>query len=251
MGNLFLGFPVSRAKIADQIATTAAPSAHHTQHENGGSDEIDVTGLVGAGGGGGGVGALISYQSNIDSLDGFYTTSTGSGGVTITSAGATVSSGATADSLGRLKKTTQSLGLHANYGLNRSFFADVWFYSATSATGLLRIATASTASKKHIGFKVLNGILYGTVGNGSAETTVLLQTIDTIAFAAERSLLVIFTAGSKCEFFVDGVLLGTITTGLPSGLSTDYELFWALASNPAVAEIKRIGITSYGITIQR
>jgi hypothetical protein len=31
-----------------------APAAHAASHENGGSDEIDVTGLVGAGGGGGG-----------------------------------------------------------------------------------------------------------------------------------------------------------------------------------------------------
>jgi len=51
MSNFFLGFPVSRAKIAEMIEGYAPPISHHGRHEDGGDDEIDCTGLTGAGGG--------------------------------------------------------------------------------------------------------------------------------------------------------------------------------------------------------
>lgn len=51
-----------------------APAAHATSHEDGGSDEIDVTGLVGAGGGAGAAGLvpvvlMFGSQSKIDAND--------------------------------------------------------------------------------------------------------------------------------------------------------------------------------------
>jgi len=45
MGNLFLGFPVARSKIADMIRGSASPIEHHARHESGGDDEIDISGL--------------------------------------------------------------------------------------------------------------------------------------------------------------------------------------------------------------
>ena len=43
MANLFIGFPVPRAKIADMIEGAAPPLDHATQHEYGGDDAIDPT----------------------------------------------------------------------------------------------------------------------------------------------------------------------------------------------------------------
>ena len=40
MGNLFIGFPVPRAKIAEMIEGSAPPIIHHDRHEASGDDEI-------------------------------------------------------------------------------------------------------------------------------------------------------------------------------------------------------------------
>ncbi|GAH23253.1 unnamed protein product, partial [marine sediment metagenome] len=40
MGNLFIGFPVPRAKIAEMIEGSAPPIIHHDRHEAAGDDEI-------------------------------------------------------------------------------------------------------------------------------------------------------------------------------------------------------------------
>lgn len=47
MPNLFSGFPVSRAKVAEIITGEAAPKNHVTDHESGGDDELSVTSLSG------------------------------------------------------------------------------------------------------------------------------------------------------------------------------------------------------------
>jgi len=81
-------------------------------------------------------------------------------------------------------------------------------------TGMAPVnAAANTAA--HIGFKLIDANLYGTVGNGTAESTLLLETI---AAAVRRRLeCVLDPAIPECRFYLDGVDKGAITTNLPSG----------------------------------
>ncbi|GAH85805.1 unnamed protein product, partial [marine sediment metagenome] len=46
MANLFIGFPVPRARIADMIEGSAPPTLHAPQHESGGTDEVEFLKLT-------------------------------------------------------------------------------------------------------------------------------------------------------------------------------------------------------------
>lgn len=216
MGNLFLGFPVSKAKIADMITGTAAPSAHHTQHENGGSDEIDATGLTGAGGGGIGIADFFSIHHTFESITGYNNNNTGSGSFSATFAGLEFITGTTTNSHARTNKGTPSISKELNFSKDITLNCNAGFLSYTNVTADFIIRLGGNASARGIGFKVVDGVLYGSVGNGSIETTVVLETLGTGSFFKYRTLRAVYTAGVKCEFYVDLSLLGTITTGLPS-----------------------------------
>ncbi len=70
----------------------------------------------------------------------------------------------------------------------------------------------------HFGFRILRvaGVyrLYGTVGNSAAVTTLDLGTITSSDL---HSLVASLTPNEKVDFYLDGVLKGSITTTLPSG----------------------------------
>ena len=78
----------------------------------------------------------------------------------------------------------------------------------------------------HIGFKVVNGAIYGTVGDGTDESTLDLE--HTLEDLNERANLeAILTPGVECRFFDNYVDKGALTTNLPSGILQADQLFWA------------------------
>ena len=250
MGNLFLGFPVPRAKIADMISTSAPPALHHTQHEAGGSDQMNVTGLTGAGGGGVGIFDFFTYSSTGEAIQGWVTDVLGSGYFGGDYPGIYCGSGATAGSYAKIWKGAGWPSPMLTFSKDRILVANATFLSNGSATGTFYLTSGDTGSQKHIGFKIVDGVLKGSVGNGSAETTVDLETLSATNYNKTRDLRAVFTSGVKCEFYSDGVLLGTITTGLPTGTDTTPTLFVLYAENPGVAQNKEVNLTFYHIAIK-
>lgn len=90
----------------------------------------------------------------------------------------------------------------------------------------------SNPTDNHIGFKVIDDILYGSVGNGSAETTLELMSIGVDYYSLE----VVFTAGVQAEFFVDGVSQGVIDSGLPSGSADSDDLIHVTIKTTTTAQ---------------
>lgn len=76
---------------------------------------------------------------------------------------------------------------------------------------------------RHIGFYFINGQIYSTVANGTTESST--ANITTYSTSAYVVLEVKFTAGSKAEFYVNGLLKDTLTTNLPSGTTDAERLF--------------------------
>ncbi|GAH76346.1 unnamed protein product, partial [marine sediment metagenome] len=130
MGNLFIGFPVPRAKIAEMIETAAPPiihadrheatgddeiaflnlhdRLHASRHESGGDDEITIDGA--------GIATLYDdlgfhYKTFFPTLDGFLVTESGDGVVDRTHEMLEVCTGEATGSYANIKKITLFLNL--------------------------------------------------------------------------------------------------------------------------------------------
>jgi len=218
MANLFLGFPVSRAKIADIVLATAPPSLHKTQHESGGSDEIDATGLVGAGGG-------LAFDDFIfndffPSLDGISVTKSGAEAVSLDYQQLTIDSLATAGSYVTIYKAPLRQAPLFSWNKARKLRTAIWIQSVTNKLGDFFFGLGYWGGTDyHVGFLITDGVLKGSAGNGTAQNTVTLQTISAGAFSASKRLYLDYTPATKVDFYIDDVLLGTIDTPsqLPAG----------------------------------
>ena len=249
MPNSFLGFPVPRARIADMIASAAPPSLHHTQHENGGSDEIDATGLTGTGGAGFDILKYFDVSDTFNALNSSDQSVSGSGSVTLNEGSVTMDTGVTANSIASTTKFVPFDSIGYNFGVTIAATFPVTIISSTSVTGNFTVITGRTGTLPHCGFKVVAGILYGTVGNNSTETTVALLTIAATSYTAKYTLSFVFTPATDCKFYVDGVLKGTISTNLPTSAHEITYYMQSEVSNPAVAQSKSLLLACYNVRL--
>ena len=231
------------------IATAAPPVLHHTQHENGGSDEIDATGLTGASGGSQFPQNVISIGSFMESIDCWDSNTTGSGNVNAASDGINIRTNTTANSTASINRNAYISNADYSWDNDHQFDFTGFLRSNTTNTCLFYILHGTDETTDAIGFKVLNGQLFGYVHDGVSATTLLLETISASSFNVKRALRAVFTAGANCKFYVDGVLLGTISTGLPTGIYSSDNLVFISVANPSVAELKYITISSFNVII--
>ena len=127
--------------------------------------------------------------------------------------------GATLDSHVYARKNVQGFSEAVSWDKKRYFGCHAEFldYSAQNihiVTGYVYDYKASGNTALHVGFKLINNVLYGTVADGTTESTL---TIETITGTARRCLEVVFAPASEARFYVGGVDRGAITTNLPSG----------------------------------
>ena len=227
MANLFLGFPVPRAKIADMIAGSAPPSLHKTQHQNGGTDEIDCTGLVGAGGAG------IPFEDlfisdMFASVDNYDISNAGSGSVVNYTTGIVLQTATTASSSARLMRSLWTQYPESSWDKDRKWRIYARFYGDTSSTGTWFAGTAYSETSRGLGFYIDDGKLYSHCHNGTTQTRNLLIDYGAGALSKSLTLSIDFDAGVSAKFYVDGVLKDTITTValLPTGTDdADYPIY--------------------------
>lgn len=250
MGNLFMGFPVPRAKIAEMIEGEAAPTLHVANHLPDGSDPIvlpeDIetdqllkwngTKFIGVAEPAGGIATRyadsnIFHATNFESLDGFEV---------YTSAGATVSidhdflwlqTGATINHIARCRKAHSIRFPLATWDKIRAFKCYAWLYTATNRYGAIYIGTGLASDKRHVTFFVDDGMLKGSVHNGSFQTTVDLEELAASTYGVTRHLEARFTPAVKAEFYIAGYKIDEITTGLPSGSTDAKWWFYSFAKN--------------------
>ena len=151
--------------------------------------------------------------------------------------------GTTSDSTVKTYKRFYGFNNTYSWDKKRVFGAEVYFSSYTNqvvwiVSGWITDITASSATDRHIGFKLVNDTLYGTVADGTTEATL---TLETLSSDAHRTLEYVYTPGSEVRFYVDGVDKGAITTNLPSGTINALYALFASVYNSA-AEQKRLNI---------
>ena len=108
-----------------------------------------------------------------------------------------------------------------------------WYYPDLAyqhvVNGDITDETSIINTDRHIGFKMNDRDLYATVGNGSAESTLLLQS--GVPDRTEMKLEAILTPGVDCKFYVDNEYKGAIETNLPTGTGDVIYLFAASTYN--------------------
>jgi hypothetical protein len=183
------------------------------------------------------------YPANL-----IYVSTSGSASVAWSTALVQGSTGTTSGSYVKFVKEGYGLALNTDWGKRRILAAsaswgtntnqNIWIVSGYAPE------TGSTNTTQHIGFKVINNTLYGTVGNGTNESTLLLETY--IGGATRRLECILDPSVPECRFYVDGVDKGAITTNLPSGGAYAGYLFSAVVNNTA-AENKSLSFRSVRI----
>lgn len=75
---------------------------------------------------------------------------------------------------------------------------------------------------RKVGFNITDGVLYGVCGDGSASSNVNLMSISTLT-GSSQIFEMDYTPAVGCNFYVNDVLKGSVTTNLPSGtISSGY-----------------------------
>jgi hypothetical protein len=244
MGNLFIGFPVPRAKIADMITGAAPPTIHHTQHEENGKDVLDGTKIPGAGG------RKVLFTDIF--ISGFFEGSAGyepwaslSGSSSVGESGLRLSTGTTANSVAKCGKVIWPIFPTFTWDKNRQLDIHTYLKSTISKIGLFWLISGDIDTDEHIGFKIVDGVLYGTVADNATEATLNIMTIGTGAWNTRLSLSVKFEPTAQAEFFVNGVSKGILTTNLPSGIGEAEQILQLYVKNTGVAEDKVLNPTHW------
>jgi len=241
MGNSFIGFPVPRAKIADMIAGAAPPIIHHTDHETGGGDEVDCTGLAGAGGITLPVDDFL-YNAGFESLNGFYHATTGGGNISLDYLSVQLyTAGGIGDRV-RLKRAPTYSSVTLSWDRNRSFSTEVAFSADVPANTRIVIGTGDLWSDKGFGFVVENGIFKAVSQVGATKEEHTIEDWSGGSFYNVRKLKVHKTGANEIMFYVDGSLVYTATETIPSGIVGGYEKILLKAEIRNIADGDGIGL---------
>ena len=175
----------------------------------------------------------------LDSLDGIQQRTTGTASITYTTFRHLLSmnTGLTINSAAIIEKRQDYLGdILLRWDKKRKIRTVMSLDSVADVTVFLcsGLDVITTPTVEHVGFKIINNSLYGTVADGTTEATLLLQTITIDVYTLE---CVFDPSIPECRFFVDGVDKGAITTNLPTTAWTgEYMPMHVAIRNDAAAD---------------
>lgn len=181
---------------------------------------------------------VVSYFTFFESLDGYSVSN-----VAFNSEDVRFSLPATDNAEARLQKRP-SYNAFLSYSTASRFRTSIILSSVTSIKGQIAIGGVTadgtggfTTNNRKYGFYFNGASLYGVVGNGTNETTLLLQTI---TLNTTYNLTAKFSPGDKVVFFVDGVEKGVIKTNLPypsvSGVAESNFFVYSIVNNETSAK---------------
>ena len=173
------------------------------------------------------------WQTLFESLDGWTVILDGASTCTLSGSSVRFETEASTTRYVEVKKTPSSLIVAPTWDKNRRFKIKVKFENNTNQT--IWLLTGASGNTRHIGFKITNNTIYGTVANGSAESTV---SCGTFTAGTSFTLEAVFISGTSCEFFKNGVSQGTLDTNLPSGApQADWIAYLLLMTDAVEAKV--------------
>ena len=239
MPNLFLGFPVPRAKIAEMIEGYAPPLAHVARHRPPGDDPLalpadiaagqllgwDGSKFVGQAGGGGGIASVYDdpgypFLTFFESLAGYYYASSPTGGVTLSNTQLSLMTQGGANDWASLYKEPSEFVALWSWSKLAKFKTEVTLAATGSSLPKIDVMFGDTDTGRHFGFIVRDGKLYGSVGNNSVETlTAALEDWGAVGYYKTKRLEAVYNVTSV-DFWVGGVKVATLSDNLPAGTTS-------------------------------
>jgi len=201
MGNLFIGFPVPRAKIADMITGSAAPLFPY---------------------------ADILYHTNFDSLDGFGKVEEGAGTVTLSFDYVELAIGTEAADIATLVKAPAYPYLFNTWDKRRKMQTALFADLQSGVTGYTFIGAGDPDENMFVGFRISNGSLQAISIDASGVETYTIADWTTPGLQAAL-LKFDYDPPAYPKFYLDDVLVYTATTRKPTGTDgANVWLYWAM-----------------------
>lgn len=222
MTNQFIGFPVPRAKIAEMIEGGIEAAG-------GISFPFDD----------------IYFNTFFEGSDGYEPTFAGTGYNGASGWGLYLCTGGNSSSQAKCYKTAYQINPPLTWDKKRQIDIHTYCESMGDKTAKIWIISGKKNTARHIGFYIYDGKLYGSVGNGASQTTVELETLGAGSWSFTKSGIVKWSPGVKAEFYIDGVKLGEITSGLPSGITDAEQILYMSVENLTSANDKAIAPTNW------
>ena len=180
-----------------------------------------------------------------ETIDGYNTIADGSGTTTVTNTWVSLQTGTTINSAARLMKAPQyGYGDFFTWNKDREFRTAIVSSSITNQTIWIvigEVGPGEAGTDRHVGFKIVNDTLYGTMANGTTEETL---NCGTITAGLKITLKVVFKAGSEATFYVDEVNKGTLSTYIPTGIGEALKIIRLVITNTA-AENKEVKLSMW------
>ena len=262
MANLFLGFPVPRAKIATMIEEAAPPLNHISNHFPGGSDPIVASMSNGqilvwntaqgkfvaqdAPSAGGDISFKdFHYYSTLPNLASLTNYNIGTATTEQLKYQVDLKTGTDASSRAELNKKVEYSNPDLVWTKKRKFATEINPYSYTSKYYQLYIGIGFWSSDG-LFFWIDDGVLKCFAIAGSTQTTETIETLWTEAGeVVYLRLYCYFQPGVSAQFYVNDVLKKTITTNLPSAATGNEDIMDIRLTNEAYAENKRLSISHW------
>lgn len=214
------------------IEGLAPPTEHKTQHQDGGDDALDVTGLVGAGG------DTLPFLDFLwtyygEGLDGISDGSNAGGSVTVTDEYVELATNGTQYSLGLIKKNPFFVPLQFEWAKNRMFNTKVRFRLLGAKTNTkFVVATGDPDASSGWGFLVADGVFQTVCRNGTNQSTHVIEDFGSFGIE-DRTLRAHRTNFNEVKFYVDNLLVHTETSYVPYGITDAKEIMhmWAYNSD--------------------
>lgn len=202
MGNMFLGFPVPRAKIAEMITGSAAPLFPY---------------------------ADILYHTNFDSLDGFAQVADGAATITLSFDYVELSIGTEAADVATLVKAPAYPYLFSTWNKRRKMQTGLFADLQAGVTGLIYIGVGDPDGNMFVGFRISDGSLQAvSIDVGGIEAYTIA---DWTTPGLQAALLKFdYDPPAYPKFYLDDVLVYTATTRKPTGTdSANIWLYWLMS----------------------
>jgi len=192
-----------------------------------------------------------------ESLDGFTKDIGAGGSITVDGLIVSLQTGATINTIVGISKTPNWCTSDFTWNKRRKFKTRIYLESATKQT--LWVISGSKDTSCHVGFKVVDNKLYGTVADGTSESTVELLTIQA---GYDYILECLFTPEEKCVFTVkycsswvnsacvEAEVTKEVITNLPSEASDSAKIINVNLKNTEAAN-KRVDLSCWEFYYRR